>query len=418
MILKTRLFSCMLLALSITCTSNMLMAQEGGILPPTLYQANKNAETRWSSFENSKAEKGKGGMENNAAKGHPYERIQPGESKVLLDTKGPGIINRIWMTINDRSPRMLRSLKIEMFWDGEKKPAVSVPLGDFFGVGLGKTTPHQNVFFAQPEGRSFSCFIPMPFKRSARIVVTNESQIPLGNLFFDVNFQLLKTWNTNNLYFHAWFNRDTATTLAKDFTLLPNVVGAGRFLGANLGINANPAYTATWWGEGEVKMFLDGDGTYPTLVGTGTEDYIGTGWGQGKFINTYSGCTISDDSLGQWTYYRYHVPDPVYFKQNIRVMLQQIGGGPKDVVAGLQQAGVPLLPITIDATDKFHQLYQQDSVLQLNKPGLPDGWVNFYRSDDVSAVAYFYLDKPANALPPLPSIALRTANLKEPPPAK
>jgi hypothetical protein len=408
---------CFIVSALLFCIRQQTMAQDGGMLPPVIYQAAKNVETRWSSFENIKAEKGKGGMENNGAKGHPYEPIAPGQSKVLLDTKGPGIINRIWMTINDRSPQMLRSLKLEMFWDGEARPAVAVPLGDFFGVGLGRTATFQNVYFAQPEGRSFSCFIPMPFRKSAKVVITNESDKPLGNLFFDINFQLINNWNPDNLYFHAYFNRDTATTLAEDFILLPTISGTGRFLGTNIGVTTNPLYKNTWWGEGEVKMFLDGDNRFPTLVGTGTEDYIGTGWGQGQFVNAYSGSTIADEKGGLWAFYRYHVPDPVYFKQQCKVTLQMIGGQSKTIVAGLQKAGVPLIPVTIDA-GKFHHYYQKDSILSLDKEGLPDGWVNFYRSDDVSAVAYFYLDKPANKLPPLQPISMRTANLRTQPATK
>jgi hypothetical protein len=294
---------------------------------------------------------------------------------------------------------------------------VAVPLGDFFGVGLGRTATYQNVFFAQPEGRSFSCFIPMPFRKSAKVVITNESDKPLGNLFFDINFQLLNNWNPDNLYFHAYFNRDTATALAEDFILLPAISGTGRFLGTNIGVTTNPLYKNTWWGEGEVKMFLDGDNRFPTLVGTGTEDYIGTGWGQGQFVNAYSGSTIADEKGGLWAFYRYHVPDPVYFKQQCKVTLQMIGGQSKTIVAGLQKAGVPLIPVTIDA-GKFHHYYQKDSILSLDKEGLPDGWVNFYRSDDVSAVAYFYLDKPANKLPPLQPVSMRTANLRTQPATK
>jgi hypothetical protein len=258
----------------------------------------------------------------------------------------------------------------------------------------------------------------MPFQKSARIVVTNESGKPLSHLFFDINFQVLSAWNKDNLYFHAYFNRDTATTLTRDFELLPQVSGTGRFLGANIGVNSNPLYKTSWWGEGEVKIFLDGDRDFPTLAGTGTEDYIGTGWGQGAYSNTYSGCTIADDKNKQWTFYRYHVPDPVFFKQQCRVTLQQIGGESKTFVAGLQQAGVPLIPVTIDAGGILHHLYQKDSIVALNKPGLPDGWVNYYRSDDVSAVAYFYLDKPANRLPPLAPLSLRTANLRTEPETK
>jgi hypothetical protein len=291
---------------------------------------------------------------------------------------------------------------------------VSAPLGDFFGVGLGRMTSYQNVFFSQPEGRSFNCFIPMPFRKSAKVVVTNESDKRLGMLFFDINFQLLKSWNAENMYFHAFFHRDTATKLAQDFELLPEVSGTGRFLGANIGVNANPLYKTSWFGEGEVKIFLDGDKEYPTLAGTGTEDYIGTGWGQGQYINTYQGCSIADEKNLQWTFYRYHVPDPVYFKTDCRVTLQQIGGEAKAFVANLQKQGVPLIPVTIDDGTKLHPYYQKDSVLQLDKPGLPDGWTNYYRTDDVSAVAYFYLDKPANNLPRLQQVAIRTVNLRAP----
>ena len=168
-----------------------------------LYEFDANAETRWSSFENMNGIKGKGGMENNGGKGHPSDPVEAGETQVLLDVKGQGIINRIWITIIDRSPEMLRSLKLEMFWDGEKKPAVSVPFGDFFGMGLGKTAKYNNAFFGNPEGRSFLCYIPMPFKTGAKIQVTNESGKRLTHLFFDVNFQKLAVWNNDNMYFHA-----------------------------------------------------------------------------------------------------------------------------------------------------------------------------------------------------------------------
>ena len=201
---------------------------------------------------------GAGGKENNKAKGHPYDTIAAGQSYALLNIQSPGIINRIWITINDRSPEMLRSLKIEMFWDNETKPAVSVPFGDFFGLGLGKTVTYENALFTTGEGRSFVCFIPMPFKKAAKIIITNESNKTLRNIFFDVDYSLLKTWNDDYLYFHAYWHRDTATTPSQDFQLLPKINGKGRFLGASIGINANPLYGTSWFGEGEVKMYLDG----------------------------------------------------------------------------------------------------------------------------------------------------------------
>lgn len=399
-----------LLTTACFCLSLFATAQSS---PKNLFEFDPNSTPRWSSFENITAEKGKGGMENNGAKGHPSDGVEPGETEVLLNVKGQGIINRMWVTINDRSPEMLRSLKLEIFWDNEKKPAVSVPFGDFFGMGLGKTAKYDNAFFGNPEGRSFLCYIPMPFKKAARVQVTNESGKRLSHLFFDINFQRIQAWNNDYMYFHAYWNRDTATKLANDFELLPRITGKGRFLGVNVGLNANPIYEQYWWGEGEVKMYLDGDKAFPTLVGTGTEDYIGTGWGQGEFYNDFSGCLFDNKDSTGWAFYRYHVPDPIFFKTDIRVTLQQMGGNRKELVSALQNKGVPLVPVAIDDLKKINPLYKKDSIVKLDTPGLPEGFSNFYRSDDVSATAYFYLNKPASSLPLLPALPIRIANLKK-----
>jgi hypothetical protein len=375
------------------------------------YKFDNKLSPRWSSPENLNGVKGAGGKANNGAKGHPFDPIAPGASNTLLDIQGQGMIHRIWITVQDRSAVMLRSLKLEMYWDNEKKPAVSVPLGDFFGVGLGKTAAFENALFANPEGRSFNCFIPMPFKRAARIVVTNESSKALSHFFFDVDYSLLKGWDDDYLYFHAYWHRDTATRIGEDFELLPAVGGKGRFLGVNIGINANPAYGQTWWGEGEVKMYLDGDQEHPTLAGTGTEDYIGTGWGQGVYAHQYTGCLVADEKQRQWCYYRYHIPDPVYFSTGCRVTLQQIGGGAKATVQDLQEAGAPLAPVTVDKDGQLLPLYEKGKVVRLKTAHLPDTWVNYYRSDDVSATAYFYLDRPSSTLPDLAPTAIRIYDL-------
>ena len=383
-------------------------------LPNTksLFEFDDNSSTRWSSPENRNGIKGEGGKENNSAKGHPYDTIAAGKSYTLLDVKAPGIINRIWITINDRSPEMLRSLKIEMFWDDERKPAVSVPFGDFFGMGLGKTVTFHNVLFASPEGRSFICYIPMPFKTAARIQLTNESNKRLSHIFYDIDFQKVSVWNSDNLYFHAYWHRDTATELAKDFELLPQVKGKGRFLGVNVGVIANPVYENHWWGEGEIKMYLDGDKNYPTLAGTGTEDYIGTGWGQGEFFNDYTGCLSANKDEAGWAFYRYHIPDPVFFKTDCKVVLPEMGSNKKELVAELQAKDVPLIPATIDDRQGYPKpLYTPGKITNLKEAPLPEGYVMFYRSDDVSATAYFYLDKPANDLPALQSLEIRTYKL-------
>ena len=379
-----------------------------------LFVFDNNQETRWSSPENRNGEKGAGGKANNGAKGHPFVSIESGQTMALLDIQARGIINRFWITIRDRSPEMLRSLKLEIFWDNDLKPAVSVPFGDFFSVGLGKTTVFENALFASPEGRSFVCHIPMPFRKGAKICITNESRIRLNYLFYDIDYSLLKEWNEANLYFHAYWHRETATQPGKDFELLPNVTGKGRFLGTNIGVSADLRYKNSWFGEGEVKMYIDGDEELPTLVGTGTEDYIGTGWGQGKFINKYSGCTVADDSLKEWSFYRFHIPDPVFFKQNLRAVIQQIGGDDLKLVAGYQQSGVPLIPVSInnDHGDLF-PLYKKDSLIKLDPDVKIRGWTNFYRCDDVSATAYFYLDKPSSNLPEIQRVDLRTKNLRQ-----
>ena len=375
----------------------------------SLFELDNNSSTRWSSPENRNGMKGAGGKENYKAKGHPYDTIAAGQTYALLNIQSSGIINRIWITINDRSPEMLRSLKIEMFWNNETKPAVSVPFGDFFGLGLGKTVTYENALFTTGEGRSFVCYIPMPFKKAAKIVVTNESNKTLRNIFFDVDYNVLQTWNDDYLYFHAYWHRDTATTPSQDFQLLPQVKGKGRFLGAGVGINANPLYGTSWFGEGEVKMYLDDDKEYPTLNGTGTEDFIGSAWGQSKFINQYTGCTIASDSLLQYAFYRFHIPDPVYFKTGCMVALQQVGGAATDSVAAYQKNNAPLIVVSTD-NGKLYPQYDKSHPLELND-NLPKGWTNFYRSDDVCATAYFYLDTPSDNLPVIQPISLRAYKL-------
>ncbi len=379
-----------------------------------IYTYDPNVETRWSSGENLNGVKGAGGKENNGAKGNPTDNIDAGTTRTLLDIQGQGIINRIWFTINDRSLIMLRSLKIEMFWDNETKPAVSVPLADFFGLGQGMVK-FENEFFASPEGRSFNSFIPMPFKKAAKIVITNDGDKKLNNIFFDVDYSLLNNWNDDFLYFHAFWGRDTATTPGKDFELLPHITGKGRILGTHVVVNANPLYRKSWWGEGEVKMYIDYDSGFPTLVGTGTEDYIGTAWGQGAFNNRYTGCLTANDTLDKWSFYRYHVPDPVYFSSGIKITLQQIGGNMKSVVNEMQEQKVPLIPVTVDDMAKSGKqifLYEKDKVTSLKeRDDLPENWTNFYRSDDVSATVLFYLDAPSVNLPAIQAVNYRTTNL-------
>ncbi|MEZ4991949.1 MAG: glycoside hydrolase family 172 protein [Saprospiraceae bacterium] len=376
-----------------------------------LFQMPIGKQTRWVSFENRSGQKGAGGLENRGAKGHAFDHIKAGGSIDLVNMEGSGTVRRIWMTISQRDPEMLRSLRLEMFWDGSDKPAVSAPLGDFFGEGLGQKVPFESALFADPEGRSFNCFVPMPFREGARITISNDADKDLIAIFYDVDI-LLEEHQADMLYFHTYWSRSLETALAEDFEILPQVEGAGRFLGTNIGVLTNEAYEDTWWGEGEVKIYLDGDQEEPTLVGSGTEDYIGTAYGQGTYDHLYQGSLIADSKTGQFAFYRYHIPDPVFFDNNIKVTIQQIGGAPKDRVIKFLAKGVELQPISIHNDLVFTKLLEREQPLDLKDPDLPQGWTNFYRRDDVSATAYFYLDQPTNTLPAIGDLQNRTAQLR------
>jgi len=372
------------------------------------YQPDK--ETRWVSFENISGEKGAGGKENKGAKGHAFDQIPAGGSVDLVDMEGSGTIRRIWLTLSDRSPEMLRSLRLEMYWEESPDPAVSAPLGDFFGVGLGRRVPFESALFSDPEGRSFNCIVPMPFKKHARIVVHNDAASPVV-IFYDVDI-LLEDHGRDMLWFHAYWSRDQQTTLEEDFEILPLVEGSGRFLGTNIGIQADPVYGNSWWGEGEVKIYLDGDGAHATLVGTGTEDYVGTAYGQGTFDHLYQGSPVIDQEAGLFAFYRYHIPDPVFFHEDIRVTIQQIGGAMKDQVAKMLEDGAVLRPVSIHNDEGFQGLMDLKEPVNLRDPEQTNGWTNFYRQDDVSATAYFYLDRPQNNLPAPGDLRTRVNGLR------
>jgi hypothetical protein len=370
-----------------------------------LFEMQDNVKTRWASFENLKGEKGSGGMANLGAKGAAFSAVRAGETKIIMAAEGAGTIRRMWFTIHDRSPEALRSFVLRMYWDGEEKPAVEAPFGDFFGATLGRATAFESELFSNPEGRSFNCFIPMPFRTGAKVTFTNESASDLSHLFYDIDYTLTDAHPEDILYFHTVWRRERWTSLGRDFAILPEVSGSGRFLGAHIGVIEHPDNRG-WWGEGEVKIYLDGDTDYPTLAGTGTEDYIGTAWGQGEFAHRYQGCLLMDTKNRMYTFYRYHVPDPVFFHQDIRITIQQMGGAGREETLDLLEKGVDITPVSVNNDDGFFPLL--DPPRDVTAPDAPAGWTNMYRRDDVCATALFYLDSAANSLPPLASLEERT----------
>ena len=375
-------------------------------------------ETRWISSENKKGEKGRGGMSNKGAKGDAFTMIGPGDSLTIFEQQGPAIITKIWAANSfGWTPENRRKVSINMYWDGETKPAVSVPFTDFFGIGLGLMRPFENTFFAMPEGRSFNCFVPMPFRKSGRIEIINESDKFLM-FYYKINIVKVPELEEDAMYFHAYWNREVTTTKGSDFTILPKVKGRGRYLGTNIGVIGNELFQGTWFGEGEVKIYLDGDQQFPTLAGTGTEDYIGTGWGQGEYANMIQGSTVSNKELDIYTFYRFHTFDPVYFHQDCRVTIQQIGNSVKENIVAMNARGADISPVWTyvesDGYDAAWRFLDMEHPPAIESDEFPESFsTNFYRTDDVSATAYFYLDKPSSDLPALAPVSVRMENIPE-----
>lgn len=364
-------------------------------------------ETRWYTAENKNAEKGQGGQANYGRKGSPNVTLLPGKTQVLANIRGSGTVRRMWFVLSKYSVKSLRGLRLQMFWDGSEKPAVDVPVGDFFCQSHGTMSTFENIFFSSPEGRSMNCFIPMPFKQGARIQVINESDEDYL-LYYEIDVTKGDRHGKNMLYFHSYWHRENPTTMRKDFEILPRIKGKGRFLGCHCGIIQNPTTNHIWWGEGEYKVYLDGDSLFPTLCGTGTEDLIGSGYGQGKFTHLYQGnqylskegdpegvkpggVVVFADRQG---FYRFHVPDPIYFYKNIRVDIQVMGGGSfrqileafkKDPNVRLMKTGEPGHYWTKEELEKLP----------------PEHGTTFERVDDYFGTAYWYSNNPATDLPPL-----------------
>ena len=402
---------------------NMLLsAQE-------LYKAAPpSTQTRWISPENPSGKKGNGGLTNQGAKGSAFFTVKAGEQLVMMDVRGSGIINRMWLSGTiPRSEEQRRLVRIDIYWDGKDKPAVSAPIGDFFGLGLGLSVPFENELFSNPEARSFNFTIPMPYRTGAKIVITNESPTH-ALVWYDINYTTVDSIPNDAMYFHAYWNRVEKTVIGEDYEVLPKLKGNGRFIGMNVGVIGDSAYRNTWFGEGEVKIYLDGDKSNPTLAGTGTEDYIGTGWGQGVYQNRYQGSLVSDSKNDVYAFYRYHIPDPVYFHQNCKVTLQQIGNTGIKQIREMLSKGANLKPVWVfkqGGSDNVFKLTGEvpKQILLLDRSDISgiddkqfdDGVFggNFYRSDDVSSTAYFYLNKPVSNLPPLGNAPMRINGLKE-----
>ncbi len=278
-----------------------------------------DADSRAITMENQTGGRGIGGQAKGGRKGSPAKRdLLPGHEHVLADIEGPGVIKHIWLTTR-KNVNNMRGMVVRMWWDYELSPSVEVPLLDFFGQAHGIQMPMDSALTSLPEGRGFNCFFLMPFAEHARITITNEGPEKVGALFYQVDYDLLPKLPKSTGYFHAQWRRQNPTIEGDDFVLLDNVESPGVYIGTVLGIRA---FENVWWGEGEMKFYFEGDDQFPTICGTGTEDYFGSAWGIGEFQTNYLGCTLHRNRYVSM--YRWHVTDPIRFQKLQKVTIQQL----------------------------------------------------------------------------------------------
>ena len=316
----------------------------------------KHGRSRAINAENPHGEKGKGGMAAShlgpSRKGSPcLNDIEPGATVTLAEMEGPGEINHIWITVDNKTTDadcfVLRDLVIRMYWDDEETPSVESPLGDFFCCGFGRECIVNSVPMAVVPSRGFNCYFPMPFKKKAKITLENQHANKIPAFFYQVDYCLYDELPEDITYFHAQWRRERLTEKQKDYTILDGVKGKGHYVGTYIALTTLERY---WWGEGEMKFYIDGDDEYPTICGTGTEDYFGGSW---SFAKQVDGKTVeqnyntpylgypyysahdelihnfyhNDDCPPMRGFYRWHIQDPICFDEDLRVTIQQIGVG-------------------------------------------------------------------------------------------
>ncbi len=336
-----------------------------------------DAKSRSISPENFDGAKGGGGMAERGT-GEAYARdlgrgwkispsvvIAAGETFTLADIDGSGAIQQIWLTPTGN----WRFSILRIYWDDQEQPSVECPVGDFFAMGWGKYAQLSSLAVCVNPGSAFNCYWEMPFRRRCRMTLTNLSD-ESTTFYYQINYTLTDVPD-DAAYFHAQFRRTNPLPHGEVFTIADGIEGQGQFVGTYLAWGSN---SRGWWGEGEVKFYLDGDREFPTICGTGTEDYFcgsynfDVGKEQGgyrEFTTPYAGLhqVIRPDgrysSQQRFGMYRWHIRDPIRFERDLRVTIQALGW----------RAGPRYLPL----------------------------------QDDLAAVAYWYQSLPSKPPPPLPS---------------
>jgi hypothetical protein len=353
-------------------------------------------DSRAITFENPTGARGAGGTAHGGRKGAPSRRIGAGERVVLADIDGPGVIRHVWMTFPPAPPERMRGIVLDAYYDGADEPSVSVPCLDFFGLPHGRPVAYASALTAANEGRGFNNWVPMPFRGNVRIELVNGSSRTIV-LYYQVDYTLQAELPADLGLLHVAFHRENPTEQQRDFTITEGLRGPGRFLGCAAGVRVIDG--GTWYGEGEVKVYRDGDTELPTICGTGLEDYVGSAWGMGAHHAPFGGAPLvlappnasaNPDFVG---FYRWHLLDPIVYADELRVTLQQIGAA-------------------------FFTEGQEDAFAAYARtnPAAGEGWVRDVRPpliawgiaervDDVCAAAFVYCLEPQ----PVPRVDVATA---------
>jgi hypothetical protein len=374
------------IVIALALSATLLRAQEGletDVAPSlgSLANLTKTSESRMVSPENPTGGKGQGAMAipspsipfsaaaANLGQGwkvRPFIKIAPHSMVTIMDVSGPGTIEHIWMASSPNFSGNGRATVLRFYWDGEETPSVEVPLTDFFAIGNDRFAPVNSLAVIDVPAASMNCYWPMPFRKHAKVTVTNDSDKELPLFTYQIDYRLSAV-PANAAYFHAQWRRATVNPSDPVYTILNAVKGQGRYVGTFL---AWTQLSSGWFGEGEVKFYLDGDSKFPTIVGTGTEDYFGADYGFPALYSTaYVGNVLNpksnspDGGPPQHSLYRWHIMDPISFHKDLKVTIQDLGWFPNGV-------------------------YQ------------PEG-------DDIASVAYWYQMEPHTPFPPFPPLSKR-----------
>ncbi|WP_040616410.1 glycoside hydrolase family 172 protein [Oceanicola granulosus] len=307
-----------------------------------------SARTRSISPENFTGEKGKGGMATEGTGAGPSRdlgrgwKVSPsidmaaGETRTLAEIEGPGAIQQIWCVV---SQVPWRDCILRIYWDGQDNPSVECPLGDFFASGWNRYAQISSLAVCVNPARAFNCYWEMPFRERCRVTLENRSPDEM-TIYYQINYVLTEV-PEDAAYFHAQFRRNNPLPYMEDHTILDGVRGQGTYVGTYMawGVNNNG-----WWGEGEIKFFLDGDQEWPTICGTGTEDYFCGAYNfdvgamdpdqknaYREFTTPYAGMpqVIRPDgvydSQTRFGMYRWHITDPIRFETDLKVTIQALG---------------------------------------------------------------------------------------------